>query len=425
MRQLAPIFLNQGLSLVLGIIAIKLISTFVSPEVNGPYSLFLTLIQLGAIVTHSGLINHITRYWQREQTRPQVYARFIWQRTWRASVPLLCLLGLALPLAIQPRSFSGWLAMLGLLWICNLGFCLWTLAGVAINASERHWLFLALGAFGNVTRAVLPGIMAFIGGGALLWVCSGFALHAACMALLVCSFYFALGTKPPLAGAMREQWLAELKKFGRPFILIGVGGWALQSADRWVVARFFGNEMAGQFGLAVSMASVIPAMASSTLMQWSFPKIFRKADQARTAADWLTLRRDCDRVALLFLGATTAGLLLLRWLGPWLVPWIITPRYERSLSLVIPAGAGFGVLMLVQFFFLLLQGQHNSASMVRIMLLVAATKTVGSCLAAWVSWPCLMGWLALSILVCGWLGRYLTFKTAALSHAAVPGTLNV
>jgi O-antigen/teichoic acid export membrane protein len=420
MRQLAPIFLNQGLSLILGVAGIKLIAAFVPPEVNGPYTLFLTLIQLGAIVTHSGLINHITRYWQREQSRCRVYARFIWGRTWLASIPLAGLLAVLLPLAIRPASLHGWLGVLALLWISNIGFCFWTLANVALNANERHWCYLGLGGLGNGTRAVLPGVMAWLGGGALIWVCSGFALHAGMMALVVCILYLRLGVKPAITPGLRQPWMEELKRFGRPFILIGVGGWALQSADRWVVSIFFGDAMAGQFGMATSMASVIPTMAASSLMQWSFPKIFRKADQAQTADDWIRLRRDCDRIALLFLGVALLGLLLLWWLGPWLVPWLITPRYERSLRLVIPAGAGFAVLPLTQFFFLLLQGQHNSASIVRIMLMVALAKTAGSCLAAWISWPFLMGWLALSLLVCGGLGRFLVFRAAASGQTMAP-----
>lgn len=424
MRQLAPIFLNQGLSLILGVVGIKLISAFVPPELNGPYALFLTLTQLGAIVTHSGLINHITRYWQRERTRPQTYAQFIWQRTWLASLPLLGLLAAMLPMAVKPARLGDWFVLLGLLWISNLGFCLWTLANVAINASERHWTYLGLGALGNSTRSILPGGFAWWGGATLFWVCSGYALHAGFMASVVCCLYLALGPKPEIAAPLREQWLDELKRFGRPFIIIGIGGWALQKADQWVVALFYGEKVAGQFALAVSLAGVIPTIASSALMQWSFPKIFRKADQARTRGDWLQLQRDCDRAALWFIAATALGLVLLRCLGPLLVPWLISYRYERSLSLVIPAGGGFAALLFTQFFFLLLQGQHNSAGIVRIMVVVALVKTAGSCLAAWISWKCLMGWFALSLLICGWLSRYMVFKMSSVSSGAIPHSLD-
>jgi O-antigen/teichoic acid export membrane protein len=420
MRQLTPIILNQFISLILGILGIKLISLFVPPEVNGPYALFLTLTQLGAIITHSGLINHITRYWQRERDRPQVYARFIWRQTWRGSIPLLGLLAVILPLAGRVSTVGAWLGMLGLLWISNLGFCLVNLANVAVNASERHWMFLALGAAANSTRAVLPAGLAWWGGATLGWVCTGYALHAAVMGTLVCGLYLGLGTKPPIPLETAHSWRQELKRFGRPFVLIGMGGWALQSADRWVVALFFGNATAGQFALATGMASVIPTMASSGLMQWAFPKIFRKADQARSAGDWRSLERDCDRVALLFLASTTVGLTVLWLMGGWLVPWIISRRYEPSLQLVLPAGAGFAGLLFTQFFFLLLQGQHNSASMVRIMLIVALVKTVGSVLAALISWQCLMVWLMVSILVCGLLGRQLVYQTARAAARTEP-----
>ena len=62
MRLAAPIILNQLLTVALGVAGVKWVSALVPPAVNGPYALFLTLAQLGVLLTHSGLINHASRY---------------------------------------------------------------------------------------------------------------------------------------------------------------------------------------------------------------------------------------------------------------------------------------------------------------------------------------------------------------------------
>lgn len=76
------------------------------------------------------------------------------------------------------------------------------------------------------------------------------------------------------------------------------------------------------------------------------------------------------------------------------------------MSMLLPAGLAVATVQINQFQFLLLQGQHNSSGMVRVMLGVATLKTVGSVLAgAMFGWNGLMVWLSVSVVLCGWFGR--------------------
>src|SRR4030095_13424287 len=76
-----------------------------------------------------------------------------------------------------------------------------------------------------------------------------------------------------------------------------------------------------------------------------------------------------------------------------------------------------------QFYYLLLQGQHNSAGMVWVMLIVAAIKTLGGIIAAARSWEAFLGWLMVAPLVCGWVGRtiilHMTLKKPVGSPAPI------
>ena len=76
-RQLLPVLLNQSSAVILGLVGVKLISQYVPKETNGDYVLFVTLTQLGCLVTHPGILSHAMRYWQREAGAARTYVRFV------------------------------------------------------------------------------------------------------------------------------------------------------------------------------------------------------------------------------------------------------------------------------------------------------------------------------------------------------------
>src|SRR6185436_13089547 len=129
---------------------------------------------------------------------------------------------------------------------------------------------------------------------------------------------------PASAGATLNNWIKELKEYGRPFLWMGIGGWMLQFVDRWIVYGFFGKDQAGLFAYASNIGAIIPTLVVGGLMQLVFPAIFRQADEARTGADWQRIATRCDRVTFVFLGLTVSGLALLAAIGPYLVGLLIS-----------------------------------------------------------------------------------------------------
>jgi O-antigen/teichoic acid export membrane protein len=219
-----------------------------------------------------------------------------------------------------------------------------------------------------------------------------------------------------------EKWGLELRDFGRPFVLMGIGGWLVQNADRWIVAFLFGNDQAGLFNLAGNVAGVVPSFVSAGLMQRVFPSIFRQADQAKSPADWRRLAGRCDRVTMAFLGLTVAGLAMLHLLGPYLTGWLISkPNYGPSMPLLFPAGIAAAAVQTNQFQYLLLQGQHNSLGMVKVMSILATIRTLGSILAGMVSWSAFVIWLLISTAIIALLGRAL-IRRLALADFEEPRT---
>lgn len=388
--------------------------------VFGDYGLALTLGQVGVLLTHSGLINHTIRYWQREQDRADAYLRFLLRRTLRLSLPLCAVLLPVSAFLALARGDSSWLAVFPLLVLANLAVAAFQVASMALNAGERHWSLLALSALTNGARAVLPVACALVGGATLLVLSAGLALHGAVFALAALPLFAPLLRPAPVEPAREEGWRRELRDFGRPFVLIGVGGWLLQSADRWIVALRFGAEQAGLFNLATSLAAVVPALAVGGLMQVVFPGFLRGADAARSPGDWRALARRCDLFTALVLAAGLGGLLALHAAGPWLLGWLIAPRYADSLPLLLPAGCASMAAQANQFQYLLLAGRENSRAMVKVMLAVASARTLGCLLAAAWSLPAFLAWVVVSTPLVAVAGRVLARRAALPAGPARP-----
>src|ERR1700682_4320434 len=92
MRRLIPIVFNQATGLIFGLVGLKLISRLVPPAIYGAYSIYLTLTQLGLLLTHSGLVNPAARYWQREGAQAGSYARSLCKMGWKNALPLIPIL---------------------------------------------------------------------------------------------------------------------------------------------------------------------------------------------------------------------------------------------------------------------------------------------------------------------------------------------
>jgi O-antigen/teichoic acid export membrane protein len=407
-----PIVANQALALLLGVVGLKLTSLLVAPADYGHYAIFLTLTQIGVLLTHSGLINLVSRHWQKDSEQAGTLARFAWNRSWKALRWLgPAILMLVLGLYAVTRDLA-WLYVVAPLIVANSALAITEVGAAALNASERHWWLLALRTTATATRLSVPLLLVLAAGANYLVLVAGFSLHCLFMIPLA-----ALALRAHPSSTLAEQardgasWDSRLRTYGRPFALLGVGGWLLLNADRWIVERLFGADQAGQFAMAAGIGGVVPLFFLSVLMQAFFPIAFREADAARSPADWKRLARKCDLMTAGFLLATLVALGALSLLGPALVGGLVAPSYAPAVRILFVSGLAMASVQANQFQFLLLQGRHDSRAMVRVMIVVAAVKTVGSVATALISWDLFIGWLGMSVLVCAVLGRGLVRRT--------------
>ncbi len=415
MTRLIPIVCGQGFTLLVGILGLQLTSRLLAPETYGTYALLLTLTGLGLQFTHAGLYNHAIRCWQREATANRAgYLGFLCREHWRSVGALAGLVGGVCAAVWLWQRDGFWLWTLPVLVLANVAQTASSLAQGVLNAAERHWAVFAVTGGALVTRTLLPLAAVAWLGPSLPALVGGLAAHA----LIVGAVMLGLAAKvvgPAAADAASQtRWAGELPGYQRSYFWLGVGGWLLQSADRWLVFAFFDERQTGMFALASSLAGIVPMMLAGIMLQWGFPRVFRQADAAAASGDWLAVARQCDRLTAVFLITAMLGLLALAEVGPFLVGWLVDARFASAMPLVLAAGMAAVSVQVNQFYYLLLQGQQRGERMVAVMSVVAGVKTLGSALAALVSWEWFLGWQCVSAGVSAWLGRQL-IRRAALS----------
>jgi O-antigen/teichoic acid export membrane protein len=340
--------------------------------------------------------------------------------SWKKVKYLLLILGGATVVLLirQERPERIW--VFPLLLLSNLAIAIYSIATIVLNAGERHWPLVWLNLGASAARVLLPPGFVFLFGSNFWSVSSGFTVHGVVLILVVLlSFHWTWRSPSPPIG-LEQRWLLELCEYGRPFVWLGVGGWLLQFADRWVVSLFFGDERAGIFSMASNLGAYVPNLAMGLVMQRVFPAVFREADIASQLEHWRQLARRCDKITMIFFGLALGGLGLFALIGPQLVGGLIDQQYAASVDLVFMAGLSMLSVQINQFQYLLLQGQHNSADMVKVMLVVSGTKTIGSVLFACISWNALLCWISFSVIICGFVGRRMVHKIALHGTGAEP-----
>jgi len=416
MTRLVPIVCGQGFTLLVGILGLQLASRLLTPETYGTYALLLTLTGLGLQFTHAGLYNHAIRCWQREAaTNGPGYLAFLRREHQRSVGPLIALVGCVCVAVWLWQREAFWLGVVPVLVLVNAAQAAGGLAQGVLNAAERHWAVFGVAGGALLTRTLLPLAVVAWWGPSLPALVGGLTVHA----LILGAALLALAAKaagPAGAAADQARWAGELPGYQRSYFWLGVGGWLLQSADRWLVFAFFDERLTGLFALASSLAGIVPTMLAGVMLQSAFPQVFRQSDAAAAANDWRAVARQCDRLTAVFLVTAMLGLLALAALGPHLVGWLVDARFAAAMPLVLAAGMAAVSVQVNQFYYLLLQGQQRGERMVAVMTVVAGVKTAGSAVAALVSWEWFLGWQCVSAGVSAWLGRQL-IRRAALGQA--------
>jgi O-antigen/teichoic acid export membrane protein len=123
-----------------------------------------------------------------------------------------------------------------------------------------------------------------------------------------------------------SSWWPKVLKFGAPLVPAGLGMYVLNSADRWFISYYHGQDALGLYAVGAKFAMLI-SMAVTTFRQAWWPV----AMDAMHSKDGPEVYRT---IARLYLGIGSAGVVFLTAISPLLVNWLTTPAYFDSYPIV-------------------------------------------------------------------------------------------
>ncbi|MBA3848919.1 MAG: hypothetical protein C0502_02860 [Opitutus sp.] len=303
-----------------------LTTRWVRPEDAGTYGLFLSLVPLGAMLTHAGLIKHFSRHWAGASDR-RAYVREWLQAAIPPTGVLLGAIALTAALGLlQPR--TGWAA--AALFAAAMTGALALAFQLGVQSTARFWTDCGLTTFGSATRTFLPLLAVWLSGGGVSALSGGYVVHAVAYALV--SGLAVWHLSPASASASANLPSSSLHSYQTSFFFNGALALINQGIVRWSASLALDDAALGQVTLAASLAAVGPSMASGALWQFCYPRLLahhRGADRNR-------MRRFADLMLVVYLGVCALGGVLLAMLLPRLPGTLISAAYLPAIPYVLP-----------------------------------------------------------------------------------------
>lgn len=123
-----------------------------------------------------------------------------------------------------------------------------------------------------------------------------------------------------------RQWWPKVLKFGAPLVPAGLGMYVLNTADRWFVSYYHGQDALGLYAVGAKFAMLI-AMAVTTFRQAWWPVAMDAMHSEGGPPLYRTMAR-------LYMGIGSASVVLITALSPCLVKWFTAPAYFNSYPIV-------------------------------------------------------------------------------------------
>ncbi|HEX3693615.1 MAG TPA: lipopolysaccharide biosynthesis protein [Solirubrobacteraceae bacterium] len=300
----------------LAVLTLPLYTRHVSREGYGAYNTLLTAVILASIFLRLGVGEAFVRFYftdEDEQRRARI------ARTATATVAWTTTLAALLALAFSPQlsrlllGFTDPLlmdcAILGLWAFTNI-----EMAYAQLRVDERARAYMwASGANVAMTVAFTIALVVLAGQGARGLLLGNFGASA----LTVLGLWWLLRARFSLRVRLAD--LRAMLGFGLPTVPADASVYALQVADRFYLFRGVGHAAAGEYSIAVQMATVVFVFVRG--FQYAWPPLAYSIDSDAEAARLYSL------VTTYFVLATGVVVAAVALLGRWLVRLLAAPVY--------------------------------------------------------------------------------------------------
>lgn len=300
----------------IAMVTLPLYTRHVARGEYGAYTSLLTAVILASIFLRVGVGEAFVRFYfddvdpaRRERIAKTATATVAWTTTLAAALALTFASPLS-KLLLGSRS-PGLLdcAIVGLWAFTNI-----EMAYAQLRVDERARAYLYASA-SNValTVTLTVGLVVFAGQGAKGLLLGNFGASA----LVVLALWWTLRRRFSLR--VRRDDLEAMLRFGLPTVPADASVYALQVADRFYLYRGYGHAAAGEYSVALQLATVVFVFVRG--FQYAWPPLAYSVDSDAQAARLYAL------VTTWFVLATGAVVAAVALLGRWLVRLFAAPAY--------------------------------------------------------------------------------------------------
>jgi O-antigen/teichoic acid export membrane protein len=300
----------------IAVLTLPLYTAHASSAAYGAYNLLLTTVILSSIVLRFGLGEAFVRFYftDADQERRMRIARTVTATVaWVTTVVSLICVAFAGPLSRLVLGADDPLlmdcAILGLWAFTNI-----EMAYAQLRVDERARAYMvASGANVAMTVAFTIALVVFADQGARGLLLGNFGASA----LVVLGLWWALRKR--LSLRVRGGDLRAMLVFGLPTVPADASVYALQVIDRYYLFRVVSHEAAGEYAIAVQLATVVFVFVRG--FQYAWPPLAYSIDSDAEASRLYSL------VTTYFVLATGVVVAAVALLGRWLVRLLAHPEY--------------------------------------------------------------------------------------------------
>lgn len=338
-REFFWIGLGQALATLGSLVAVRLLTGVLSPEVYGELALGLTLATLLNQVMLGPLNGAALRFFApaREAGEPGPFLaalRRLLVKATGVAAALAAGTALALLLAGQTHWLGLGTAAFGFALLSGYNATLNSLQNAARQRTIVAW-HQALYAWAHSLAAL--GLVLWLGvsSAVAMW---GYALSTSLV--LLSQFWFFRRIMQPASAVeveetLSQRWETRMLSYAWPFAAWGIFTWAQMASDRWALQMFSTTQAVGLYAVLYQLGYYPITILTGLMVQLVAPVFFQRAGDASDAARveqvhtinwWLTMS------VLLLTGLAT---LFAMGLHRFIFHWLVAPDY-RDVSSLLP-----------------------------------------------------------------------------------------
>jgi len=186
----------------------------------------------------------------------------------------------------------------------------------------RPWAYVLVAMFGSIFTAaiILTLVMSFRQG---IW---GYFSGATIGSAVTAIFGWFLIRDYIEFSRLHTQWWPRLLRFGLPLLPAGLGFYVMSTTDRWFIQHHFGADELGLYAVGAKFALLLTVVIEAFRKAW-----WPIAMDAMHSEDGPETYR---MIARLYVGIGVIGVVILGFISPWLVKWVVGPQFYSSWPII-------------------------------------------------------------------------------------------